>query len=1021
MRNLIKIITIILCSLLIILLYTSDLLFIQDSPAAKQGKLNLSSWDFYEGGIVKLNGEWECYDGQLLTPEDFLGKTENKPKLTGYTKLTASRLENLNGLKLSPEGVRTFRLNVEISPSQEPFGLKIENIRMSNRLYINGTVEGACGNPAEEDKGYVPKNAAYNAYFNVDGKDLEIVLQKANFDYPFSSDSLYSILLGSQENIELQKTMVTSIELSGAALSFFFGVYYLYLCYTEGRDKGALYSALQFFSLAVLLLFTGQKLIYGFFPGIPFELFCKLQLSSLIGVPLSTVAYTNYREKWVISDRLARLIFFVFCLYFFIMLLVDYRYSSYLNGIIYIFICFIYLYMIVKLWMAYDKVRTDKTLRKEILLYLSCTACLFVAFFNNFLYNLTWCSNRIFGSIGLCGFILLSQIILAFRYVVSYENMVKMDKIKDEFMVKTSYALKAPLNSILDISDHIIKDQPADVYNKENYMKNATYTKNMVQRLLNIVNTSLDLTLLDNDQLKLKLSPVDMKVCAELVIDSMKELVENRKITIISELDDSLFVEADETRIRQILWNLILNSLQNMERGIIWIRGKQEKGKAGIFVEDNGAGIPEEKWEEIFQPYMTLNAQGIGLGLYVSSRLVELMNGKIYVEWSKPGEGSRFVLLLPEAAVKDDKIDAGQKKERKLPGKFHSLTNKSMDDETDQEQDSKNTVLVVDDEIFNIQTARHVLGGEGYRILTAFSSEEALRMVTNQKVDLIILDAMMSGVSGISICKKIRETYSLIELPILISMVGMDQYDLTLGLEAGANDFIIKPFRESEIKARVKTLIELKKSIEETMKSELAFLQAQIKPHFVYNAINTIISFCYTDSEKAAKLLIDFSKYLRLTFDVDHKLMLAPLHRELELIEAYVAIEQARFGEKIHVQYDIDSELLHIKIPPLCIQPLVENAIKHGLYRKPEGGTVWISVKKEDADVKIEVRDNGLGISAEKLHTLRNLDQVKGGIGFSNISKRMGKWKQSQIEIESEQEKGTRVILRIKQDQGWKE
>ena len=109
-------------------------------------------------------------------------------------------------------------------------------------------------------------------------------------------------------------------------------------------------------------------------------------------------------------------------------------------------------------------------------------------------------------------------------------------------------------------------------------------------------------------------------------------------------------------------------------------------------------------------------------------------------------------------------------------------------------------------------------------------------------------------------------------------------------------------------------------SHEEAAKNELAFLQAQIKPHFLYNAINTMVSFCYTDSERAASLLINFSKYLRLVFDVDHKSMLVSLEREIELIKAYVAIEKARFGGQISIEYTIEPELLSMEIPSFCLQ-----------------------------------------------------------------------------------------------------
>ena len=121
---------------------------------------------------------------------------------------------------------------------------------------------------------------------------------------------------------------------------------------------------------------------------------------------------------------------------------------------------------------------------------------------------------------------------------------------------------------------------------------------------------------------------------------------------------------------------------------------------------------------------------------------------------------------------------------------------------------------------------------------------------------------------------------------------------------------------------------------EEATRNELAFLQAQIKPHFLYNTLNTIVSLSYTNKEIANNLLVNLSKYLRLVFDVNPESMMVPLEREIELIENYVEIEKARFGELIHVEYDIDPILKQMEMPSFCLQPLVENAIKHGLYEK---------------------------------------------------------------------------------------
>lgn len=202
-------------------------------------------------------------------------------------------------------------------------------------------------------------------------------------------------------------------------------------------------------------------------------------------------------------------------------------------------------------------------------------------------------------------------------------------------------------------------------------------------------------------------------------------------------------------------------------------------------------------------------------------------------------------------------------------------------------------------------------------------------------------------------------------------------------------------------------------SHEEAAKNELAFLQAQIKPHFLYNAITAIVSFCHTDSEKAADLLVDFSKYLRLTFDFDNRTMMIPLEKEIELIEAYVEIEKVRFGEKISVQYNIEPELLAMEVLSFCIQPLVENAIQHGLCKLEDGGIILISVEKKEGYVTIKVSDTGIGMGPEQLNKLKDITSSNEGVGFSNVNRRIKSWENAHLDIQSVKGEGTTVTITI--------
>ena len=192
----------------------------------------------------------------------------------------------------------------------------------------------------------------------------------------------------------------------------------------------------------------------------------------------------------------------------------------------------------------------------------------------------------------------------------------------------------------------------------------------------------------------------------------------------------------------------------------------------------------------------------------------------------------------------------------------------------------------------------------------------------------------------------------------------------------------------------IETFSTLDQSTKEVQRNELAFLQAQIKPHFLFNALSSIISLCYSDGDKAAKLLTDLSNYLKRSFDIDLKTDNVTIENELKLIEAYIDIEKARFGNRIQVTYDIDDEVSPLRITPLVIEPLVENAIRHGVLKNKSGGEVKLTIKKQDMAVYLSVEDNGRGMEAIQIERIRkgesNMKSLQGnGISLMNIYTRL--------------------------------
>ncbi len=186
-------------------------------------------------------------------------------------------------------------------------------------------------------------------------------------------------------------------------------------------------------------------------------------------------------------------------------------------------------------------------------------------------------------------------------------------------------------------------------------------------------------------------------------------------------------------------------------------------------------------------------------------------------------------------------------------------------------------------------------------------------------------------------------------------------------------------------------------------KAELKALQAQINPHFLFNAINTIVSMIRTTPTEARELLIHlgdyFRKNLQITKDFIH------IIDEVKHIEAYLKIEKARFGEKLNIIYDI-ADNLDYYIPPLLIQPLVENAVKHGVFPKSSKGTILITMEEENDILYIIVEDDGVGM---------NFEINDDSIGLMNVRKRLKAVynEGSNLNIVTEENVGTSVIVEI--------
>ncbi|TWH60432.1 two-component system sensor histidine kinase LytS [Desulfitobacterium sp. LBE] len=199
--------------------------------------------------------------------------------------------------------------------------------------------------------------------------------------------------------------------------------------------------------------------------------------------------------------------------------------------------------------------------------------------------------------------------------------------------------------------------------------------------------------------------------------------------------------------------------------------------------------------------------------------------------------------------------------------------------------------------------------------------------------------------------------------------------------------------------------------------AEIKALQAQINPHFLFNSLNTIVSLIRSQPDSARKLLIQLGHFFRQNLNASlHEFV--TLRQEFAHARAYLDIEQARFGQRLSVKTELNPQLEEVPLPPLTLQPLIENGIRHGLKGLERIGELIISVREEDGYALIAIRDNGIGISPERVGELlhsRIQSQEGTGLALYNVNQRLIHHfgEEAGLHIESELEKGTCIWFKV--------
>ncbi len=811
------------------------------APEAVSGVLDLRDWDFDKDGTVDLTGEWELYWEKLLEGTEAGLGTVIQPD--GMYKIP-NRWNNHtlpDGRVLNHQGYATFRLEI-LLPTNFDFSNSLENLAILTNIadtaysltvlsssgeLLGKSLKGGIVGVARDTSVPLPR---FDISFIPYKPEWTLFYQISNFHY-FMGGPRKSPNIGTYKQLNQKLNNQLFLDFFTMGILIVMGVYHLILFGLYKKDRSPLWFGLFCLLIALYTLLIRWYIAYIFPEVHIWNIYKRIEFQCFLISPILFIYFIRFlfpkQTSKILSIFLTANLFFI-SFYFLLVPLYwginkfihNYFLSLIIFGIIWI------LYILIKV------IYKDKNIMAKVILLGFLTLAFTII--NDSLISIgiiKYTTIRLL-PYGLVIFIIFQSVVIAIKnqqvhkekYIAqqqSLENLTKSDKLKDEFLANTSHELRTPLNGIIGLVESLIDGATGKLPDKTN--ENLNIVIQSGKRLANLVNDILDFSKMENQDLELQLKAVDVKSSVDITLHIAKPLIGQKQLKLINHVPPDLpLVLADENRLQQILSNLIGNAVKFTREGEVVISAIENEGKVKVSVKDNGIGIPESKYDSIFNSFEQADGStvreygGTGLGLSVTKHLVKLHGGKIGVE-SEEGKGSTFSFSLP--------ITTKQIREDHTNNIIHNVENIQYSDEFEISQSTQSdntwektkgeTILVVDDEPVNIQVLQNQLNLHNYNVITAIDGFQALEILKTQIPDLILLDIMMPRMNGYEVCQKVRENHKMSSLPIVMLTAKNQIDDLITGLKLGANDYIVKPFIKDELISRIETQLNLKKLNEE--------------------------------------------------------------------------------------------------------------------------------------------------------------------------------------------------------------
>ena len=426
------------------------------------------------------------------------------------------------------------------------------------------------------------------------------------------------------------------------------------------------------------------------------------------------------------------------------------------------------------------------------------------------------------------------------------QNEKELQNYKIEFFTNVAHEFRTPLTLI---TSHILALLDESEANGKNPRLLKVYNNSV--RLQKLVLEIIQFRKLEKGKEPINCAKVNPELLALEVLSDLELMADKGGITCeVICLQKDVTVNTDADKYQRVLTNLVSNAIKyNHLGGWVKVRISFEENEFITQVQDNGIGINPEFKNKVFEPFGISSAQkrgsfpdyqSTGLGLAVTKGIVELLQGTIIFE-SSSNEGTLFTCRIPNLHL----IPATQLSN--IPSNGHqeiSFMDEPLTVENHASLDvlpGKPTVLLVDDDQQILDLLKNLLA-PSYNLHFAKNGMEALAIVAKQKIDLIVSDIMMPVMDGVELCYKIRENFDTSHLPLILLTAKQEIEDRIIGLQAGADSYIPKPFHPDHLKIRIEKLLAMRQSIRNgfAFQDESSPMMTEIQDPFFLKLLNYI-------------------------------------------------------------------------------------------------------------------------------------------------------------------------------------